>query len=674
MKKGLIRYFSWSLIALVLFGCATGKSTSQAIKEEAEIEVDVPSHPRVAYQTYRPVDEAARGLVVQAYTAMKLKQWDALPMYIKAAQQDHELGAYPMYWYLIHQLEQHNLPFPQDELQAFLKNNANTYLAERLKAAWMEAAAERGDFSTVTKLGSVKVNYAPAYCAYYHALVMNNKQVDVQQVLDRVVDNERCWDMVASLKSHNLVSLSQLQVPLRQAVEYDDKEKAKRYAGIYFDNNDFQQFVEILKDPAQWLSTQSGKVGTESQRELRALAFSRLARQNRDTGIRVLESRGTELLTTQDRKWAYSQFALMAALNLESRADTWYRKAGDIVLSDYNAAWRVRSALRQSTIDWQWVRRTIDLMDKAQQQESAWVYWKARALKEVGETTLANTLLTTLDNHYDFYGQLAQEELYGHLRLPMNPAPVNEQELAHIKKNTGLQRAVALFNLGWRREAVAEWSYAIVGLNDRDLLAAAQWAQEEQIFDRVINTSLMTKKVVSFPQRFIAPFEGKVEQQAEQVNIDPAWVYGLIRQESRFVPVARSGVGASGLMQIMPGTAKLVARKIGLQGFNLNQINDFDMNTLLGTSYLRMILDDLDNNEVLATAGYNAGPVRAKRWRASLPRAVEGAIFAETIPFTETRLYVKHVLSNTIWYKGMFSQGKVPSLKQRLGTISPRVQ
>src|SRR5690606_34840637 len=116
------------------------------------------------------------------------------------------------------------------------------------------------------------------------------------------------------------------------------------------------------------------------------------------------------------------------------------------------------------------------------------------------------------------------------------------------------------------------------------------------------------------------------------VGLDPAWVYGLIRQESRFVPVARSRVGAAGLMQVMPGTAKMVAKKIGMSDFSMSAVNEFDTNTRLGTSYLSMVKSDLGNSEVLATAGYNAGPNRPKRWRSSLSGPVEGAIFAETIP------------------------------------------
>ena len=134
---------------------------------------------------------------------------------------------------------------------------------------------------------------------------------------------------------------------------------------------------------------------------------------------------------------------------------------------------------------------------------------------------------------------------------------------------------------------------------------------------------------------------------------------------------ARSVVGASGLMQLMPATAKYVAKKIGMTDFRQSKVNEFDVNTKLGTHYMSMVLENLDGSQVLASAGYNAGPGRPMKWRKTLSRPVEGAIFAETIPFNETREYVKNVLSNATYYAAWFS-GQPQSLKQRLGEIAPR--
>jgi soluble lytic murein transglycosylase len=142
-----------------------------------------------------------------------------------------------------------------------------------------------------------------------------------------------------------------------------------------------------------------------------------------------------------------------------------------------------------------------------------------------------------------------------------------------------------------------------------------------------------------------------------------------MRQESRFVMDARSAVGAKGLMQLMPATARWVARKIGLEGYHPQRVSEMDTNVTLGTSYLKMVLDSLDKQPLLASAAYNAGPGRARQWRAD--HALEGAIYAETIPFAETRDYVKRVMSNAVYYAALF-EGKPQSLKSRLGTVRPR--
>jgi soluble lytic murein transglycosylase len=176
---------------------------------------------------------------------------------------------------------------------------------------------------------------------------------------------------------------------------------------------------------------------------------------------------------------------------------------------------------------------------------------------------------------------------------------------------------------------------------------------------------------MDFSQRYPTPFNDSMYKTTQALGMDMAWVYGLIRQESRFVMQAKSHVGASGLMQLMPATARFVAKKMGLGKLLPEQINETNTNIALGTNYLNMVLTDLGGSQALASAAYNAGPGRPRAWRASLTRPVEGAIFAETIPFNETRGYVKNVLSNATYYAALFEK-KPQSLKARLGVVVPK--
>ncbi|HNO42993.1 MAG TPA: lytic transglycosylase domain-containing protein, partial [Ottowia sp.] len=227
--------------------------------------------------------------------------------------------------------------------------------------------------------------------------------------------------------------------------------------------------------------------------------------------------------------------------------------------------------------------------------------------------------------------------------------------------------------LGLRGEGVREWNYWTNlhrpgGMGERELYAAADLACARQVWDRCINTSERTRSFADFGQRFPTPHREAVQRQAQAIGLDAAYVYGLIRQESRFVTDARSGVGASGLMQVMPATARWTARRIGLSGFVPAQINDLDTNILIGTSYLKLALDDFQGSLPLAAAAYNAGPGRPRAWRNG--PLLDGAVWAENIPFNETRDYVKKVLSNTVDYAGLLT-GQPQSLAARLGRVGP---
>jgi soluble lytic murein transglycosylase len=208
-------------------------------------------------------------------------------------------------------------------------------------------------------------------------------------------------------------------------------------------------------------------------------------------------------------------------------------------------------------------------------------------------------------------------------------------------------------------------------MSERELLAAAEFARQNEILDRMVNTSERTRTQFDYTQRFPSPHHDILHPTTQALGLDKAWVYGLIRQESRFIMDARSTVGASGLMQVMPSTGKYVARKIGMSNFAHSMLSDMQTNILLGANYLSMVLANADGSQILATAAYNAGPGRMRTWRATLGRPVEGAIFAESIPFPETRQYVKNVLANATNYAALFDN-RPQSLKARLGQVAPK--
>ena len=342
-------------------------------------------------------------------------------------------------------------------------------------------------------------------------------------------------------------------------------------------------------------------------------------------------------------------------------------------------AWSARAALRGNPSRWAQLQQATGAMSAEEQADPTWVYWRGRALMGLAagksgpeaeaQRAQARELFASIAGQFNFYGTLAGEELGRALALPPRPAPPSTAERAAATAHPGLSRALLLIGIGLRNEGVREWNYSLRGMGDRELLTAAQIACERQIWDRCINTSDRTRVEVDLEQRFPTPFRAQVVARSRDIGLDAAYVYGLIRQESRFITDARSSVGASGLMQVMPGTAKVVAKRLGID-YRPDMLTDRDANLMLGTSYLKLVLDDFGGSEAMAAAAYNAGPGRPRRWREG--PVLEPAVWAENVPFSETRDYVKKVLSNRLYYAALLGM-PVPSLKAQLGrSIGPR--
>ncbi|WP_226954637.1 lytic transglycosylase domain-containing protein [Mesopusillimonas faecipullorum] len=615
---------------------------------------------------------ASSEAVASAHEAMQKKQWEALRKLVPQAAAEPLVGAYPQFWLVRQQLRAGTTPVPQAQLQSYLDQwRDDAFLVDRLKGEWILASVRAGDYAQALQLAPVQYTNAPINCALLMARHMTGEKVSGEEAMSTFSPGGMCWSMLDEFLAKGVVGWSALQWELRAMLEANRTGDAQRMAALMFDAREMRDYAALMKAPEKWLAGQQPPK-TLAQRELVAIALARTARGGqREASAEAFQKRWASHLPEADRQWVWAQMGLVAVLNGDNLAAQLYRRSGPDAKTDYNHAWEVRAELREPKIDWKRVEAAILKMSPRQQQETAWLYWRARALSALGKQEEARQLYVATSATDDFYGLLAREELGMALSLPPVPAPVSPAELAEAQANKGLQRAIRLFDLGARNEAVPVWAFTLRGMDDRQLRAAAELARQEHIYDRVINTSLLARNENDVSQRFVAPFEGRVSVKAKEVGLEPAWVYGLIRQESRFIMDARSRVGASGLMQLMPATAKWVARKIGMNDFTPSSVNDFDTNTILGTSYLSMVLNDLGGSQVLATAGYNAGPGRPVQWRARLAGPVEGAIFAETIPFTETRLYVKNVLANTVFYALKFT-GEPQSLKARLGTIAPR--
>ena len=428
------------------------------------------------------------------------------------------------------------------------------------------------------------------------------------------------------------------------------------------------------------LALDKSKMG---QRAVALFALQRLAKQSPDLAVLRWEKLAADF-PDAEQQYFYGWLAYEAARKLDSRAPQWYQAAANAPLNEQQAVWRVRASLR--ALDWPGVLAGINGLSEPRQRDPSWQYWKARALLALGKSAEARKLLVPLSSEYHFYGQLAGEELaeaaarrvalpVSNISFDARPSAAGagykpgKQDVAALLALPGIQRTLALYRMDMRAEAQKEWSWTLRSFNDQELLTAAEIARRNEMYDRAIAAADKTINVHDFSLRYLAPYREALRVHIRENDLDEAWVYGLMRQESRFVTAAKSNVGAAGLMQIMPATARWVARKLGLKGYRQSLIHQLDTNLRLGTYYMKTVLNWFENSPVLASAAYNAGPRRARQWRGE--QALEGAIYAETIPFDETRDYVKKVMSNTVYYAGQF--GAPPrSLKQRMGIVASK--
>ncbi|WDD99125.1 transglycosylase SLT domain-containing protein [Thalassomonas actiniarum] len=343
------------------------------------------------------------------------------------------------------------------------------------------------------------------------------------------------------------------------------------------------------------------------------------------------------------------KFALALSSKNHKQAQVWLDKVAESSLSNTMIQWRLAQVLKQK--DSEQLKSELVALPEQYKSELKWKYWYARSLIDTGNVTGGESLLQELAKERHYYGFLAA----GYLKLPVNlqdkPLEISEQEKAAVLTHLAAKRAFELFYLQRFNQARREWNYWLSQLNDREKLVASKVAYEAGWFDRAIFTLAQVGYLDDVDLRFPLAFDNKIIEHAKNNQINPAWAFAITRRESSFMTDANSSAGAKGLMQLMPNTAKhLEKRKVSKK-----YLLDADNNIGLGTKYLKMLLDKNKGNSILATASYNAGPHRVKRWlKDSVTLPADAWI--ETIPFKETRDYVKSVLAYQQIYQAQVGQ------------------
>jgi len=600
-----------------------------------------------------------------AYGARQVASLDRAAAEVPA---DHVLAPYVEYWRLM-------LSGRSDEARIadFLARYPGSRVAESVRADWLKSLGARAAWTPyLAEYPRLEKPDVGHQCYAYRAEWAQGNRSHTREAVSlwfsgRDLPNA-CDPLFSQLMAAGLVNEEDVWRRMRLALDAGNLRvaqavslalpAAQRPAASSFD--------QVARDPVRWLNGGKPDAGQRGERELALYALDQAAKKSSRSAESALQKIAPKL-SEAEQQVAWARLATWAARRHETGALNRYQQAGYVVVTDFQREWWVRAALRAG--DWKTVQRVIDSMGEATRAQPVWRYWRARALQANGQRLAANAIFLALSREHHYYGQLAQEELGPVMQAPQINVKTGGENVAAIARNPGIARAQALYALGMRSEATLEWNWAIRNFSDVELLSAAELARQMTWYDRAINTAERTRELHDFELRFLAPYRELAQQAARDNQIDEAWVFGLMRQESRFINVARSGVGASGLMQIMPATARWIAQRLGIKGFDTREMQDPARNIQFGSYYLKHVQNSLDGSPVLATAAYNAGPGRAQRWRTSQP--MEAAVYIESIPFAETRDYVKKVMSNAMYYAARFGQPSV-LLKDRLGVVPPR--
>jgi peptidoglycan lytic transglycosylase len=580
----------------------------------------------------------------------------------------HVLEPWLDYWRLSMRLEDTS----NREVREFLATHANLYVSERLRSDWLRVLGKRGEWPEFDRQAArysrddLEVN-----CYRWISRLEHGDDTALDDAMTMWLEPaelpEGCQRLSLTLSARGRLTITDIWRRVRVLFEYGQITAAKTTLALLPKSEapDERMLAEAARQPKRLIERLPKVLETRAAREVTVLAAVRHARNGAAAAAAALEGPLAERLSEAEVRYLWGLVGYEGAREHHDDALKWFARAGDSHLDDRHLAWKVRAALRDS--EWKVVRESIDRMSSGASHQSAWIYWYGRALAANGEEMSSRAYYLRIAGQTDFYGLLAAEEVGYVTMLPDANHVPSETEVAAAAAQPGLQRALELIRLGMRVEGVREWLFTIRAFDDVQLIGAAELARRAGVYDRAIHTADRTSRVHNFALRYPVPYQDVIREYAGTHGVDEAWVLGLVRQESRFNVDARSSAGAAGLMQVMPRTARYVAARMGMRNYRPKTMSDLQTNVTLGTGYLKLVMDQL-GHPVLASAAYNAGPARARRWRDDKP--LEGAVYVESIPFPETRDYVKKVMANSVYYAAVLDKKPVP-LKTRLGVILP---
>lgn len=562
--------------------------------------------------------------------------------------------------------------YPTAKVHAFLEQEPDTALGHRTRTLWLNHLAQKGqwekyaaDYQPSEDLGLQCYDIYARYKISQKASVLNEalplwlsgkSRPDPCNTLFTAWKNKGglteklVWDRIYLAMDANqypVVNYLMRHVP-----------KAKQ-AWV-------QAWLSTYRDPKIIASEKIFKENVPFLRDTQIYGLKRIARKDPEKAVQLWTKLSKKFQFNETQRYhAYRALAVGLAMDHDPQALTWFNK---IPLNHYDNTsfeWHIRAALRQG--NWSEVARLVPQLPPSLKKDSTWTYWLARAYAQTGQESQAKALYEELSQERTFGGILASEHLDKKYPIDLPQISLSAQDIEDTLNNKGIARALELHELDRTSLARREWLESLPHLTETQLQAAAVIAYDSGWHDRAILTLAKAENQNNIKVRFPVLYQKTIEREAKRHGLNPAWVFAITRRESAFVPDVKSPAGATGLMQLMPYTAKMTAKKLREPYHSPSQLTNAGYNIRLGSAYLKSIYHDLDENMILATAAYNAGPHRVQQW---MPKRghIPADVWVETIPFYETREYVKAVMIYQLIYQHHLS------IDQRLGSILDEIK
>ena len=605
-----------------------------------------------------------RPIFLRAERAVKKKQ------YTKFSKLADELTDYPLYPYLQYQWLRKNL-HKEDQVKEFLKQNPSSRYSGLLKRQWLRHLANKKQWQTYLQFYSDTTN-ASLSCYYHQAQYdAGEKQAALEGATKLWAvgysQPKACDPLFALLKKSSLFNQALFWQRFDAALQNNKTSLAKYVKTLMTagDQKTAEFWLKLHRDPEQNIPELLTRPETTQTALMFSHAIHRLASRDVYQAIDLWDNNKQRFDVSQKRADKLEKrLALKLAFKNESDA---FDRLGQLNDSDYaSKAWRIRVALYEQ--DWPRVITAIEDLNPADQKREKWQYWLARACEETGKPIQAEELLSELSSKRDFYGYLAAERLDRQYQLSDNPIKVTLEEIDNIRNHKEFRVAYELMLLEREGSAKVQWWHALKQLDESQIPAAAKLAKQWQWDEVAIFTVAKVEYWDDVELRFPLSYSDKIHKNATQQDLNPAILFGLIRRESAFNKDARSPVGARGLMQIMPRTARQIAKDLNEPWSGKNSLYNPVKNLKYGSYYYQKLLNQFNGHYALALAAYNAGPHRVKKW---LPdESLPADIWIETIPFKETRHYVTSVLVYAMIYQQLMQSDEL-TMSDLTGEVRP---